>query len=30
LHVDFEDDLRSFYYGACGFPPISAGAIPLR
>jgi GNAT superfamily N-acetyltransferase len=30
LHVDFEDDLARFYYDACGFPPISAGAIPLR
>lgn len=29
LHVDFEDDLRSFYYEACGFEPTSAGLIRL-
>ena len=27
LHVDFEDDLGSFYYEACGFEPTSAGLI---
>lgn len=29
LHVDFEDRLSSFYYGACGFRPTSAGLLPL-
>ena len=29
LHVDFDDDLRSFYYGACGFTPSNAGLIDL-
>ncbi len=29
LHVDFEDHLRQFYFGACGFEPTSAGFIPL-
>ena len=27
LHVDFDDDLRSFYIDACGFTPASAGLI---
>jgi GNAT superfamily N-acetyltransferase len=27
LHVDFDDDLRSFYVDACGFTPTSAGLI---
>ncbi len=27
LHVDFDDDLRSFYIDACGFTPSSAGLI---
>jgi ribosomal protein S18 acetylase RimI-like enzyme len=30
LHVDFEDHLRDFYFGACGFTPTSAGLIDLR
>ena len=29
LHVDFEPHLRSFYWAACGFTPIDAGAIAL-
>jgi GNAT superfamily N-acetyltransferase len=29
LHVDFDDDLRDFYIGACGFTPTSAGLIQL-
>jgi ribosomal protein S18 acetylase RimI-like enzyme len=29
LHVDFDDDLRDFYFGACGFTPTSAGLIAL-
>jgi GNAT superfamily N-acetyltransferase len=29
LHVDFEDHLRSFYFGACGFEPTNAGLIAL-
>ncbi|WP_328770175.1 GNAT family N-acetyltransferase [Streptomyces sp. NBC_00286] len=29
LHVDFEDDLRSFYFDACGFKPTTAGLIAL-
>jgi hypothetical protein len=29
LHVDFEDDLRSFYVDACGFEPTTAGLIAL-
>ncbi len=29
LHVDFDDDLREFYFGACGFAPTNAGLIPL-
>ncbi len=29
LHVDFEDHLRQFYFGACGFKPTNAGLIPL-
>ncbi len=29
LHVDFDDDLRSFYIDACGFTPASAGVIEL-
>ena len=29
LHVDFEDNLRSFYFDACGFTPTSAGLIAL-
>jgi len=30
LHVDFDDDLAAFYFGACGFGPTSAGLINLR
>jgi tRNA(Met) C34 N-acetyltransferase TmcA len=30
LHVDFDDDLRSFYVDACGFAPTAAGLITLR
>jgi GNAT superfamily N-acetyltransferase len=30
LHVDFEDHLAGFYYGACGFTPTPAGLIALR
>jgi GNAT superfamily N-acetyltransferase len=29
LHVDFEDHLSGFYYGACGFRPASAGLMGL-
>jgi GNAT superfamily N-acetyltransferase len=29
LHVDFDDDLRDFYYGACGFAPTNGGLIAL-
>ena len=29
LHVDFEDHLRDFYFGACGFIPTNAGLIQL-
>jgi len=29
LHVDFEDDLRAFYFDACGFEPTNAGLIAL-
>ena len=30
LHVDFDDDLRSFYYDACGFQPSNAGLMSLQ
>ncbi len=30
LHVDFEEHLRVFYFGACGFEPTNAGLISLR
>jgi ribosomal protein S18 acetylase RimI-like enzyme len=30
LHVDFEDHLRPFYLGSCGFRATSAGLIQLR
>ena len=30
LHVDFEDHLRPFYFGSCGFTPTQAGLIALR
>lgn len=29
LHVDFDDELRPFYLGACGFSPTSAGLLRL-
>jgi ribosomal protein S18 acetylase RimI-like enzyme len=29
LHVDFDDDLRSFYYDACGFVKTNAGVMHL-
>lgn len=29
LHVDFEKNLRPFYFGACGFTPTDAGLIAL-
>ena len=29
LHVDFEEHLREFYFGACGFAPTAAGLIAL-
>lgn len=29
LHVDFEDHLRAFYFGRCGFKPTCAGLIAL-
>ncbi|MES5822050.1 GNAT family N-acetyltransferase [Streptomyces sp. RG80] len=30
LHVDFEEHLRPFYFGACGFRPTDAGLVALR
>lgn len=30
LHVDFDDHLRPFYFGACGFRPTNAGLIALQ
>jgi GNAT superfamily N-acetyltransferase len=29
LHVDFEEHLRDFYIGSCGFAPTHAGLIRL-
>jgi predicted GNAT family acetyltransferase len=29
LHVDFEEHLRPFYLGGCGFAPSAAGLIAL-
>jgi GNAT superfamily N-acetyltransferase len=29
LHVDFDDHLRPFYLGSCGFTPTNAGLIAL-
>jgi GNAT superfamily N-acetyltransferase len=29
LHVDFDDDLRDFYFEACGFAPTNAGLVAL-
>jgi GNAT superfamily N-acetyltransferase len=30
LHVDFDDDLKGFYYDACGFTPANGGLIELQ
>jgi GNAT superfamily N-acetyltransferase len=30
LHVDFDEDLRGFYFDACGFTPTNAGLIALQ
>lgn len=30
LHVDFDDNLRPFYFDACGFTPTNAGLIALE
>jgi GNAT superfamily N-acetyltransferase len=30
LHVDFDDDLKPFYFEACGFQPTNAGLIRLQ
>jgi GNAT superfamily N-acetyltransferase len=30
LHVDFDDNLRAFYYDACGFTPTNGGLIALQ
>ena len=29
LHVDFDDDLRQFYFDACGFEKTNAGLLAL-
>lgn len=29
LHVDFDDHLRDFYFGSCGFRPTNGGLIQL-
>ena len=29
LHVDFDDELSTFYYDSCGFKPAPAGLIAL-
>jgi ribosomal protein S18 acetylase RimI-like enzyme len=29
LHVDVEDELRAFYFDACGFTATNAGLIRL-
>jgi GNAT superfamily N-acetyltransferase len=29
LHVDFDDELRAFYFDACGFTPTNAGLIEI-
>ena len=29
LHVDFDDQLREFSFGSCGFRPTNAGLNPL-
>jgi GNAT superfamily N-acetyltransferase len=30
LHVDLADDLRDFYFAACGFQPTAAGVMQLQ
>jgi GNAT superfamily N-acetyltransferase len=30
LHVDFDDELKPFYFDACGFTPTNAGLIALQ
>ena len=30
LHVDFDDELKPFYFEACGFRPTNAGLIALQ
>ena len=30
MHVDFDDELKDFYFGACGFTPTNGGLIALR
>lgn len=30
LHVDFDPDLRPFYFDTCGFTQTDAGLIPLK
>ena len=30
LHVDFDDELKTFYFDACGFRPTNAGLIALQ
>jgi GNAT superfamily N-acetyltransferase len=30
LHVDFDDELRHFYFDACGFRPTNAGLMSLQ
>lgn len=30
LHADFDEELASFYFEACGFTPTPAGVIALR
>jgi hypothetical protein len=30
LHVDFDDELKPFYFDACGFKPTNAGLISLQ
>jgi hypothetical protein len=29
LHVDFDEGLEPFYFGACGFSPTPAGVLAL-
>ena len=30
LHVDFDNELRPFYFDSCGFKPTNAGLIALQ